>query len=255
MGKNTNQIATNSDADDKLGILLNISPNSKAITYNALTGYPLSYYFSGGSATSFKCVKYSNLSISTATKYITFTVRTYSLFNTTYWGSKNINTTYTNYVYIKNYAGTTLATITLSPGSTSKSATVTVPYNANGYKIELKYTVMYKETIYLKTGYTAASISVQPKCSVVIGGPGGETLYAGSVISSAYSQSSISNGATVTLGTWSIAPSNIVKVLPDSGTVYIDVTMSSTVAITGGTAGSGGGSSSATAVSLIGEWD
>lgn len=261
MGVNTNQIATYNDLWVKLGDSFNASyipHNNKAVTYKELSAVPYSLYFSGGSS-SVKCIKYSDLTFNTNSKYVNFKVSMYNSSDRAYWGCYNTNHSNTKTIYIKNYAGTNLKTITLSSTTSGTSGNLTIAHNSSGYKINYNIPIHFTDKIYTNAGTSHASITVQPYVRMHVYDDYGLTLYDHTGNASPYSISSIANGAKVTLGPWYLtSPDSTIKILPTSGNINIDIYCTSIVKVTGGYAeggGGSGGSGTATAVSLIGEWD
>lgn len=265
MGVNANQIATYHNALSLIGAIepypSSYIPNKfKAVTYNTLASKPLSNYFSGGSSTNYKTVKYSALSLLTGTKSVKLYVRINDLYNYKYWGTKHYNANHINYIYIKNSNLKTVATYELSAGFRSDTSTYfTIPYDANGYYISYQIIAGFRDVITHNAGISSSgcSCSVQPYVKLTVSDLTGNGLTFISRVSNAssYSTGDIGNGATVELGNWVLSTNNSIKVLPNSDTLLIDLNVYSTVSVTGGTYAGAGNAGSATAASLIGEWD
>lgn len=264
MGVNINQIATYYNALSLIGAIepypsSYIPDRSKAVTYSALASEPLSNYFSGGSSTNYKAVKYSALSLLTTSKSVKLHVQISNLDNAKYWGTKNSNASHTNYVYIKDYNLNIIATVTLNAGVRKFMSTYfTVPYNANGYYISYNIIAGFSDIItHTASLSSGCSCTVQPHVKLTVSDLNGNglTFVSRESTASPYNQGNIANGATLTLGNWGLSTNNFIKVLPKSDTIKIDLNIYSIVSVDGGTYAGDSYSGSAAAVSVIGEWD
>lgn len=240
MGTASTQITTRKNAIDKIGLpfTLQYSGNeNKCLTYYDLYYSPWAYFFTGGNSSNKKAVRYDNLTLCSGNAAVTMKITLSNLSNSQYWGTQNTNSNGTFKVHIMN-GSTTLYTFNFPSGTTYLSQSVNVP--VAGFTIAIEGSTHFKDKITLKSGYTSASAVIQAIPKVTVTGliSGVEYQYCSHTYqNSVYTQQSIANNATLTMGPWGYGTSKKYKVgrIQDTGTINVNINFTSSVTITGGT--------------------